>query len=72
MRYAGYMSYWSPLTGLYIGFGVAALFIVVFIWQVVGIWRSATNYEFENKKWWWSKAAKFRMGLVVVGQFWQL
>src|SRR5215831_19218985 len=37
MRYAMYMQYWpAPPYGLYIGYGVAAVFIVIFIWQVVG------------------------------------
>ena len=37
---------------------------IITVWQIVGIWRSATNHSIKTGRWFWARAAKV---MVVIG-----
>jgi len=48
---------------------VAAIYLVIYPWQVIGLWRSATNTTEKTGKTFWPRIVKFLVIMGVLGSF---
>jgi ATP-dependent protease ClpP protease subunit len=59
-------------TALLVTVAYMVLFVLVAVWQYVGIWRSASSTVQKTKNWSWSAIAKFFVLLGVIGILWNV
>ncbi len=63
------LSDYSPAKGLVIQLSLWTLAGIMFLWQIVGIWRSASSHTEKGGRVFWAAAAKFMVVIAILQTF---